>query len=153
MRYLRPMLMAASLLASPVMAENTPTLALDLAAMPAAPVWNGAAGITPLALGENGKPAVVVLRLPVGTIAPSAHATGDGQIRFATVLSGTMYFSDGPEVDLSQETAYGPGSMLLIDSGTKHWLSAHDDEVVVMLVAVDPAKLAPPVQAQQAAAN
>ncbi|MBL1436344.1 MAG: hypothetical protein COB08_009120 [Rhodobacteraceae bacterium] len=153
MKIFGSMLMAAALLASPVMAENTPTLTLDLAAMPGMPVWNGAAAITPLAMGENGKPAVVVLRLPMGTVAQAAHATGDGQIRFATVLSGTMYFSDGPEVDLTQETAYGPGSMLLIDSGTKHWLSAHDDEVVVMLVAINPAKLAPPVQAQQAAAH
>ena len=65
--------MAAALLASPVLAENAPTLPLDLAAMPGMPVWDGAAAVTPLAIGKNNKPSVVVLRLPVGTIAPAAN--------------------------------------------------------------------------------
>lgn len=136
------------LISSLAVADSTPTTVLDLTSMPGKPVWNGLASVTPLAFDSQKKPAIVVLRLPAGTVAETAHATSDGQIRFATVLSGTMYYADGETVDKAKEVAYPQGSVLLISSGTKHWLSAHDGEVSVMLTAVSPDNLTPPVLAQ-----
>lgn len=137
-----------ALLGTPTLAQSTPTTVLDLSAMPTIPVWDGAAALTPLAFNDEQKPVTVLLRLPEGTVAKEAHATGDGLIRFATVLSGTMYYADGETVDLTKEVAYPTGSMLLISTGTKHWLSAHDGEVVVLLVAVKPENLTPAVLMQ-----
>ncbi len=45
MKIFGSILMAAALLAPPVLAENTPTLPLDLAAMPSMPVWNVNGGV------------------------------------------------------------------------------------------------------------
>lgn len=139
---------AFALICTAAIADGTPTLALDLTSMPAKSVWNGLASITPLAFNSEKKPSVVVLRLPAGTVADSPHATSDGQVRFATVLRGTMYFADGEAVDKAKEVAYPQGSVLLISSGTKHWLSAHDGDVTVMLTAVQPENLSPPVLKQ-----
>lgn len=137
------------LMAVSATAENTPTLPLDLAAMPAKEIWGGHAKVTPLSMDAHGKPSTIVIRMEAGVQGDAAHATGDGQVRITTVLSGTMYFADGATVDPTKEIAYGPGSILLIDSGTPHWLSSHDGEVVIMLTAVPADKFSPMVRAQQ----
>lgn len=131
------------------MAENAPSMQLDLAIMPGKDIWNGHAKVTPLSMDAMGKPSTIVIRMEAGIQGDAAHATGDGQVRIATVLSGTMYFADGETVDPAKEVAYGPGSVLLIDSGTPHWLSSHDGEVVVMLTSVPANKFSPMVQAQR----
>lgn len=135
------------------MAENAPTLALDLAAMPGKAIWGGHAKVTPLAMDAHGKPSTIVIHMEAGVQADASHATGDGQVRIVSVLSGVMYFADGAVVDPAKEVAYGPGSVVLIDSGTPHWLSSHDGEVVIMLTAVPADKFSPMVQAQQKAGN
>lgn len=146
---LAPASMLLGVMTVSAMAENAPSLALDLAVMPGKVVWGGHAKVTPLSMDANGKPSTIVIRMQAGVQGDAAHATGDGQVRIATVLSGTMYFADGDTVDRAKEVAYGPGSMLLIDSGTPHWLSSHDGEVVIMLTAVPADKFSPMVQAQQ----
>lgn len=140
-------------IALPVLADSASTLPLDLAAMPGKTIWNGNAVVTPLSMDAHGKPSTVVIRMKPGVQGDAAHATGDGQVRIATVLAGTMYFADGDQVDPAKEIAYGPGSILLIDSGTPHWLSSHDGEVVIMLTAVPADRFSPPVQAQQGASQ
>jgi len=117
------------------------------------PIWGGHAKVTPLSMDANGKPSTVVIRMEAGVQGDAAHATGDGQVRITTVLSGTMYFADGDAVERAKEAAYPAGSVLLIDSGTPHWLSSHDGEVVIMLTAVPAGKFSPMVQAQQAASK
>lgn len=104
--------------------------------------------MTPLAFDDQNKPSIVVVRLPAGTTADTAHAATDGRIRFAAVLSGTMFYADGAVVDSSKETRYPAGSILLISSGTKHWLSARKDDVVIMLTATLPENAAPAIQSQ-----
>lgn len=133
--------------ASPA-ADALPTARLQLATLPGKPVWNGAATVTPLALNAQQKPSIVVLRVPAGTQAQAAHATRDGRIRFAIVLSGVMYYADGEQVDRSREKAYPAGSVLLISSGTKHWVSSRESDVTLLLTATDPAGLTPPVKQQ-----
>ncbi|MBL4599405.1 MAG: hypothetical protein JKX93_10585 [Rhizobiaceae bacterium] len=137
-------------LVTPSLAESLPTSILDVTKIQGKPIWGGMATITPLAFNDQKKPAIVVVRIPAGAVAKTAHATNDGNIRFATVLSGTMFYSDGDTVEQAKETAYAPGSVLMISSGTKHWLSAREGEVTLMLTAVTPANLAPPVMAQHA---
>lgn len=137
-----------ALLSSASFAEPLPTATLDLTMMPATQIWGGLGLLTPLALDDQQKPAVVIVRMSAGTNAEAAHATNDGHIRFATVLSGTMYYSDGDSVDHAKEKAYSAGSMLLISSGTTHWLSTRDEGVVLMLTAVSPENLTPSVKAQ-----
>lgn len=134
-------------------AENAPTLVLDLAAMPGKAIWGGHAKATPLSMDAHGKPSTIVVHMEAGVQGDAAHATGDGQVRIVSVLSGMMYFADGEIVDPSKEIAYGPGSVVLIDSGTPHWLSSHDGEVVIMLTAVPADKFSPMVQAQQKTGN
>ncbi len=137
-----------SILTTSVYAGSPPTSVLDIPAMPGKPVWGGLAKVTPLAFNDEKKPSIVILRLKKGTVADTPHSTKDGRIRFATVLSGTMFYADGDTVNQAKEVPYPAGSVLLISSGTKHWLSAHNDDVVVMLTAVKPENLAPPVKAQ-----
>lgn len=130
-------------------AENAPTLQLDLGAMPGKAVWGGHAKVTPLSMDAHGKPSTIVIRMDGGVQGEKAHATGDGQVRITTVMSGTMYFGDGETVDRAKEVAYPAGSVVLIDSGTPHWVSSHDGELVLMLTAVPADKFSPMVQAQQ----
>jgi quercetin dioxygenase-like cupin family protein len=63
-------------------------------------------------------------------------------------MSGTLYYADGDTVDHGAEKAYGPGSVLAIHSGTKHWVSTRDTALEMLLVASPPAQLAPPVAKQ-----
>ncbi|MFV0361053.1 hypothetical protein [Tropicimonas sp.] len=132
-------------------ADGGPSVALDKAALPGAPVWgDGGATLTPLAIGDAGAPAVVLVRVPANTPAHDAHATSDGQDRLAFVLSGTLYYADGDVVDPAAEAAFGPGSVLVIHSGTSHWVSTRDEALELLLVASPPERLAPPVSAQLA---
>ena len=140
-----------SILASQCVAESLPTSVLDVSQMPGKPIWGGSATITPMAFDAQKKPSIVVIRIPAGTAASSAHATSDGSIRFATVLSGTMFYSDGETVEHAKEVGYAPGSVLLISSGTKHWLSARESDVTLMLTVVAPDKLSPFVMQQHQA--
>jgi mannose-6-phosphate isomerase-like protein (cupin superfamily) len=136
-------------LAGPVLAEGAPTKQLDPTAMPGKPIWGGhGATVTPLAMDAAGKPSTILIRVPPNTPAHDAHATGDGQVRMLFVLSGMLYYSDGDTVDHAAETGYGPGSILAISSGTKHWVSTRDEPLQMVLVANPPAQLAPPVQMQ-----
>lgn len=153
MTFLKRIISAGSLLAilaTPSLAESLPTTILDISKIPGKPIWGGMATITPLAFDDQKKPSIVIVRIPAGKAAKTAHATSDGSIRFATVLSGTMFYSDGETVDQAKEKAYTPGSVLMISSGTKHWLSARKGDVMLMLTAVAPGNLAPMVMKQHA---
>jgi len=130
-------------IAAPAYAE--PTSVLDISSMPSKDVLDGFARLTPLAFNDEKKPSVVLLRLKKGANAKTAHVTKDGRIRFATVLSGTLFYADGEIVDRTKEVAYPVGSMLLIPPGTKHWVAAHNDDVILMLTAVKPENLSPAV--------
>ncbi|MCV6601486.1 MAG: hypothetical protein OIF54_07985 [Cohaesibacter sp.] len=129
-------------------AEPMPTKQLDIAALPGKNVWKSDATVTPLAFDANGKPAIVVIKVPAGQQAKAAHATKDGNIRFATVLSGTLYYADGESVDKAKEKAYPAGSVLAISSGVKHWVSTRESALTLLLTAADPDKLSPMVKKQ-----
>lgn len=129
-------------------ADPMPSKPLDLVVLPGMPLWNSDAKVTPLAFGANKKPATVLIRVPAGQQAKKAHATKDGRIRFAIVLSGTLYYADGETVDKAKEKAYPAGSVLLISSGTKHWVSTRESALTLLLTATDPANLTPPVKKQ-----
>lgn len=142
---------AAILMALPVAAgaEGLPSTALDTSVMPGKPVWGSeAAKVTPMGMDSNGAPNVVLLRVAAGSPATAAHATKDGQLRLAYVLKGTLYYGDGETVDHDAEQAYGPGAVLAIDSGTKHWVSTRESDLEMLLVAMPAGQVAPPVAAQ-----
>lgn len=141
-------LMGMSLISSSVLADSLPTAELDILSLPGKSIWNGAAEITPLALNGEKKPSTVILQIPAGTQAKAAHATKDGNVRFAIVLSGTMYYADGDAVDKTKEKAYPAGSVLVISSGTRHWVSTRESDVKMLLTATAPENLTPFVQAQ-----
>lgn len=152
MKFLNTLLGTGALLAAsalPLLADGAPSVALDLGVLPGIAIWgDGGASLSPLAMDAAGAPAVVLVKVPANSPAHQAHATSDGQDRFAIVLSGTLYYADGETVDAAAEQAYGPGSVLLIHSGTKHWVSTRESDLELMLVAVPPAQLAPPIVAQ-----
>lgn len=51
------------------------------------------------------------------------HATESG-LRLLTVISSTMSWGDGSEVDETKETVCPPGSVLTIPAKLDHWLAA-----------------------------
>ncbi|MEM1411274.1 MAG: hypothetical protein AAGH19_02870 [Pseudomonadota bacterium] len=128
--------------------DPKPTVALNLGAMSGDPIWDSAATATPLALDAQGKPSIVLIKVPAGTRPASAHVTNDGSVRFAVVLSGTLYYADGHEVRPERETAYEAGSVLLIHSGTKHWVAAREADVALLLSAASPEHLPATVRSQ-----
>lgn len=130
-----------------------PTATLDISAMPSNLVFEDQGIATPLAMNEKNQPIIVMLTLKAGSKANNAHATSDGRVRFLTVVKGTLYYADGNEVDPTKEVAYPAGSILLIASGTNHWVASHDGDVTFILTAVEKENLAPYVTAQQNAAQ
>lgn len=144
--------LAGGLLAASVtfaQADGGATTTVDKAGLAGKDIWGGhGAKLTPLALDSAGKPSAVLIRVPANSTAHDAHATGDGQVRMAFVLSGVLYYADGDKVDTAAEAAYGPGSMLLIQSGTKHWVSTRNEPLELLLMANPPERLTPPVTAQ-----
>ncbi|PCI86528.1 MAG: hypothetical protein COB24_09440 [Hyphomicrobiales bacterium] len=134
--------MAIFLTTSTAFAEPRPTSLLDLSTLASSPVFNDQGTATPLAFTDDKKSAVVVIQLPPHSKAAGAHATSDGRVRYAFVLAGTLYFADGDEVDESKEKAYPTGSILVITSGTKHWVATREEGLTLMLTAHAPENLA-----------
>lgn len=115
---------------------NQPTRLVDPAAIPGAALY-GIGTIRPLARNAEGQVLLAIAELPAGAVTPP-HAGADGRVRFATVLSGTLYYADGDTIDPAAEVAYGPGSILRIAPNTMHWAAARDGDVR-FLVSIVPA--------------
>jgi|ASRR01.1.fsa_nt_gi quercetin dioxygenase-like cupin family protein len=141
-------LIGTATLATSGFAESIPSTLLNLNTLPGENIWGGEATVTPLEFTADKKPATVLIKVPAGQQAKAAHATKDGKVRFAMVLSGTLYYADGETVDKAKEKAYPAGSILLISSGVKHWVSTRDSDLKLLLTATDPANLTPPVKKQ-----
>lgn len=139
---------ALSLSIAPTLAEQLPTTHLQLDPLPGMSVWNSDATVTPLAFDSDKKPKTILIKVPANQQAKKAHATSDGNVRFAIVLSGTLYYADGDVVDKSKEKAYPAGSVLLISSGVKHWVSTRETPLKMILTATNPANLTPLVKKQ-----
>ncbi len=127
-------LMAGAALAGSM--TNQPTRAVDATALAGAPL-HGVGTIRPLARNAEGQVLLAIAELPAGAVTPP-HAGADGRVRFATVLSGTLYYADGDAIDPAAEVAYGPGAILRIAPETMHWAAARDGDVS-FLVSIVPA--------------
>lgn len=115
---------------------SQPTRVVDPAVIEGAPLYDvGTRRV--LARNAEGQPLLAIAELPAGAVTPP-HAATDGRVRFATVLSGTLYYADGNEVDPAAEVAYGPGSVLMIAPDTMHWAAARAGDVS-FLVSIVPA--------------
>ncbi|MEM8822213.1 MAG: hypothetical protein AAGF30_01255 [Pseudomonadota bacterium] len=136
---LLPLLLA---MPSVALAETTH---VDTTILPSQVVYD-VAELTPIAISESGKPAVVLLSLDAGDVVPP-HATESG-LRLLTVLSGEMSWGDGDTVDEAAERIYGPGSLLAIKAGDDHWLAARNGPVQVQLVLIDDETPVPGIQEQ-----
>lgn len=113
------------------MSETTVVPTADLPHMMAYDV----AKLTPLALTDQGTPAVIQLAVASGVEVPP-HATETGT-RLITVISGDLYWGDGETVELANETVYGPGTVLVLPAGVSHWLAARNGDLVLQLVVLD----------------
>lgn len=71
-----------------------------------------------------------------------------GTFALLTVLSGTLSWGDGDNVDTAKEQKFGPGTVLLATGD--HWAAARDGEVVAQIVRIAPGnKLSEAVDAQR----
>lgn len=127
-------LMAGAALAGVLTTQ--PTRAVDAAAIPGGSL-HGVGTIRPLARNAEGQVLLAIAELPAGAVTPP-HAGTDGRVRFATVLSGTLFYADGAIIDPVAEVAYGPGSILRIAPDTMHWAAAREGDVR-FLVSIVPA--------------
>jgi quercetin dioxygenase-like cupin family protein len=122
------------------------TTRLDLAKLQSEAIADGAQR-TVLALGEDGRPLSVLLRLSKGQVLPP-HG-GDGGVRLVTVVSGTLSWGDGVQIAPGAEHRFGPGSVIVVPAeGGEHWAAARQDDVVIQVVRVPPNGLTPAVKAQ-----
>ncbi len=121
----------------------SPTATFNLTGMPGKFVWGGeAATVTPLQM-TDGKPTTVLVQVKPNSPAVKGHKTGDGLVRLAFVVSGTLYYGDGEVVDTSKEKAYRPGDVLVIYPETHHWVATREDGLELVLVAGKEAALSP----------
>ncbi len=119
-------LLAAGLLAP--LAATAQTVAVDTAALPHRAA-HGDGQISPLALASDGKPLTALLRIPDGKVL-APH--GAGTTAILTVLSGTISWGDGDQIDPSKERTFGPGSVLRVQGN--HWAAARNGEVLAQVV-------------------
>jgi len=126
-------------------ARTTP---LDLDALRYEVVHDGARR-TILATGKTGQPLVTLLRIAKGReLAP--HGEGGG-VRLLTILSGTLSWGDGIQVDRAAERRFGPGSVIVVPTqGGAHWAAARGDDVLLQVVMIGDGTLAPEAAAQAA---
>ena len=134
---LTPVLMAAILMAPKVAAES---IELDIGALPSR-TMHQTAQATPLAVTDDGVPAVVLLRVPAGREVPP-HAA-EGGLRMLTVIEGPLSWGNGDTVDRSAETLHLPGSVLIVPAGSPHWLAARDGDVLLQMVLLNGASPVP----------
>jgi quercetin dioxygenase-like cupin family protein len=74
------------------------------------------------------------LRIPEGYhIPPHTHPKPE----VVTVISGTIHFGMGPEADQGATRAYEPGSFIVFEPGTAHYVYA-DEEVILQLNSTGP---------------
>lgn len=71
---------------------------------------------------------VLVGRMDRGAVFPPHRHPDD---RVTTVLSGTMYYGVGDEVDRSEAVAYPQGSVVVTPAGTPHWMWSRDAAAVL----------------------
>lgn len=106
----------------------------------------GAAQMTPLAVRADGVPAVAFLDVAEGSVVPP-HAT-KADLRILTVVSGTLHWGDGTQVDETKEVIYPQGSVLTVPAGVDHWLAARSGPIRLQMVVVDDETPAPSLVAQ-----
>jgi len=107
---------------------------IDTSVLPSQTAFD-VAKLTPLALTENGVPAMVLLDLDAGDVVPP-HATETG-LRLLTVLSGTLSWGDGETINPAEERIYPAGTVLAIPAGDPHWLAARSGDLRLQLVLLD----------------
>ncbi|MBK7249588.1 MAG: hypothetical protein IPI06_01395 [Gammaproteobacteria bacterium] len=106
-----------------------------------------AARMTVLAVDAEGRPLTVLLRIDHGKFLPPHGA--EGGLRVLTVVSGTLSWGDGKEVDAAKERSFGPGSVIVVPArGGEHWAAARHGDVLLQVVMVRDGRLSPAVGAQ-----
>lgn len=102
-----------------------------------------------IALDGQGRPLTFLLRIARGQVLPPHGATGP--IRLLTVVSGTLSWGDGNDVDPAAERTFGPGSIIMVPAqGGEHWAAARHDDVILQAVLVHDGALAAAAAAQVA---
>ena len=127
----------ASVATVPAAAES---IELDVGALPSRTIYETALA-TPLAVTDQGVPAVLLLRVPAGGEVPP-HASESG-LRMLTVVEGELFWGNGDVVDPAAETRHAPGSVLMVPAASPHWLAARDGDVLVQVVLLHAASPVP----------
>ena len=134
---LASVLSAATLMTTWAAAES---IELDIDALPSR-TMHETAQATPLAVTDEGAPAVLLLRVPAGREVPP-HAAGSG-LRLLTVIEGPLSWGNGDTIDRAAETLHLPGSVLMVPAGSPHWLAARDGDVLLQMVLLNAASPVP----------
>lgn len=134
---------ALCLVADPAAAQS---ISLDLDRLNYADVGDVARRAT-VAVDGQARPRVVLLRIADGGLLPP-HG-GEGGVRLLTVLSGTLSWGEGDQVDPARERTFEPGDMIVLPAeGGVHWAAARRGDVLLQIVALNDGALAPEVRAQ-----
>lgn len=94
---------------------------------------------TAVTVGDPSKPGVyaVQTRLPANiSIVPHTHGE---KWRVATVLSGTLYYAQGPTFDETKLRALPPGSVIVEPQGVPHFARTKGEPVLLNIVGEGPA--------------
>lgn len=119
---------------------------LDLDQLPYETVYAGAQR-TMLVMDGAGHPLSFLLRIAKGQFLPPHGA--EGPIRVLTVVTGTLSWGDGRQVDATVERTFGPGSIIVLPaSGGEHWAAARHDDVLLQVLLVRDGTLPSAVAAQ-----
>ena len=132
-----PLLAALALMTPRAAAES---IELDIGLLPSRTMHETALA-TPLAVTDDGMPAVVLLRVPAGREVPP-HAAESG-LRLLTVIEGQLSWGNGDTVDRAAETLHRPGSVLMVPAASPHWLAARDGDVLLQMVLLNAASPVP----------
>ncbi|MEM9222518.1 MAG: cupin domain-containing protein [Pseudomonadota bacterium] len=104
------------------------------------------AELTPLAIAEDGTPAVVFLDVKAGDVIPPHAAMGS--LRILTVVSGELSWGDGSQIDEAKERVFPAGSVLTVPAGIDHWVAARSGPIRLQLVVLDDEAPAPGIKDQ-----
>lgn len=109
---------------------NPPTVVAQPAMLPGVPVWDGTALRRVLLRDETG-PRALLLEIARGNrVPPHAHPFPD--LALIVVVRGPVHYADGTQFDEAKLQAFPAGSLLLVPKDNIHFVSARENDVLLL---------------------